>query len=267
MVKIFIDPGHGGRDPGATAGSLKEKDITLSIAKNIRKIIQTNGLKVSLKMSRTDDSTVSLAKRIQSANDWQADLFLSIHVNAGGGTGYEDYIHTSLSNQSKTAQIRNIIHKEISKYHTLRNRGKKKANFQVLRETTMPAILTENGFIDHPEDQKLLQSNVWLKSLSEGYVNAMIKALHLSTSVQGPKNDEPVYRVITGSFTHKENAKTRVKQLKQSGYDSFIDQVTVNNKKLFRVVSGSFAKKENANRLKSRLQNAGFSSFLMPYKI
>lgn len=267
MVKILLDAGHGGSDPGAISGNLKEKNITLKIAKNIESIIKSRKLNASIKMSRTKDTTVSLTKRVQKANDWQADLFLSIHVNSGGGTGYEDFIHRSLSNQSKTARLRHILHDEIIKHYELRNRGKKKANFQVLRETRMPAILTENGFIDHPKDRELLQNNAWLKSLSEGYVNGLIKAFNLSSSINNPGTNETMYRVVVGSFTHKQNAKIQVNQLEKSGYDSFIDQVTINNMTQYRVIVGSFARKKNAQKQKERLKNSGFASFILPFKI
>src|SRR5690625_7534012 len=84
-------------------------------------------------MTRTSDKTVSLNKRTSGANAWAADYFLSIHINSGGGTGYEDYIHSALSDNSHTANLRHTIHTEIVKLNSMRNRGKKKANFHVLR--------------------------------------------------------------------------------------------------------------------------------------
>src|SRR5690625_5546526 len=85
-------------------------------------------------MSRTTDKTLSLTQRTNDANSWGADYFLSIHINAGGGTGYEDYIYNgSVSN--KTVSIRNTMHAEIIKQiPDVRNRGKKTANFAVLRQ-------------------------------------------------------------------------------------------------------------------------------------
>src|SRR5690625_1323086 len=104
MVKIYIDAGHGGHDPGAVANGLREKDLTLKITKHVRDYLKNYNC--SVRMSRTNDKTLSLAQRTNDANRWGADFFLSIHINAGGGTGYEDYIYNGLSNSSKTAKIR-----------------------------------------------------------------------------------------------------------------------------------------------------------------
>lgn len=104
MVKIFLDPGHGGSDPGASAYGLQEKNLTLDIAKRIRNYLNNHYSGHSIKMSWTTDKTVSLSARTNEANRLGADFFLSVHINAGGGTGYEDYIHSSLSSKSQTAR-------------------------------------------------------------------------------------------------------------------------------------------------------------------
>ena len=94
MVKIFIDPGHGGTDPGAVGNGLLEKDLTLSISLKIRNLL--NGYEnTQVKLSRDKDITLSLKERTDMANAWGADYLLSVHINAGGGTGYEDFRHSS----------------------------------------------------------------------------------------------------------------------------------------------------------------------------
>lgn len=178
MVKIFIDPGHGGIDPGATGNGLLEKNITFQIATMIRDILSAEYSNVSVKMSRTGDQTVSPADRVRAANNWKADYFLSIHINAGGGTGYEDYIYKSAGNVTKAYQKN--MHEEITKLISFHNRGKKLANFEVLRETTMPAILTENGFIDHAQDSARLKSRSFLNQVARGHVNGLAKNFRLS---------------------------------------------------------------------------------------
>src|SRR5699024_10120128 len=109
MVKIFLDPGHGGIDAGAVGNGLLEKNVTLKIAIDIRKYLA--GYKnVSIKMSRTTDKTVTLTERTRMANNWGANYFLSIHINAGGGTGFESYIYRGLSITGTTANKRKTIH-------------------------------------------------------------------------------------------------------------------------------------------------------------
>src|SRR5690606_41103646 len=78
MAKVFIDAGHGGSDSGAVANGLKEKDLTLAIAKECEKALKAAGVQV--KMSRTGDTYPSLSARCQAANSWGADLFVSIHI-------------------------------------------------------------------------------------------------------------------------------------------------------------------------------------------
>jgi N-acetylmuramoyl-L-alanine amidase len=78
-MKLYLDPGHGGEDPGAQGNGLDEKDITLAIALKIRKIILADYENVEVKMSRTSDTAKSLAQRSSGANAWDADFFLSIH--------------------------------------------------------------------------------------------------------------------------------------------------------------------------------------------
>src|SRR5699024_296080 len=74
-MKLYLDPGHGGTDPGAQGNGIKEKDITLDIAKRIRAILTDEYDGIEVRMSRTDDSTKSLAERTNEANSWKADYF------------------------------------------------------------------------------------------------------------------------------------------------------------------------------------------------
>lgn len=104
MVKLFIDPGHGGTDPGAVGNGLQEKSLTLQIATRIKDILTLEYDNVSIRMSRTGDQTVSLSERTNAANAWGADFFLSVHINAGGGTGYEDYVYPGVGAPTTTYQ-------------------------------------------------------------------------------------------------------------------------------------------------------------------
>ena len=229
MVKIFIDAGHGGNDPGAVANGLKEKDLTLKIARKIRDKLK-DYQNVSVRMSRDGDKTVSLSARAKDANAWGADYFVSIHINAGGGTGFESFIYNG-SVSSATVANQNVVHAEIVKATGYRDRGKKRANFAVLRGTKMPAILTENGFIDHTADAKKLKDDAFLDKIAQGHVNGLAKALGLKKKPKPKPQPKPAtntkknvfFRVVTGSFTDRKNAEKRVAELKKAGFDSFID--------------------------------------------
>ncbi|MFS0673376.1 N-acetylmuramoyl-L-alanine amidase [Ornithinibacillus sp. 179-J 7C1 HS] len=245
MMKLYLDPGHGGSDPGAQGNGLVEKNITLDIALKIRNIITSRYEGVTVRMSRTSDTTKSLSERTNDANAWGADYYVSIHCNAfnGSAEGYEDYIHSNLSDTSQTARYRDILHEEITRVNGLRNRGKKKANFHVLRETTMPAILTENGFIDNAHDAALMRDNSWRQRVAEGHVNGIARAFNLQAASPDPSI---MYRIIAGSFQSRENAEERANYLKQNQIDAFVIPVTVSGNQWYRVQAGAFTDRENA---------------------
>lgn len=202
MVKIYLDPGHGGTDPGAIGNGLQEKNVTLSIANRMRSILVNEYSNATVRMSRTGDQTVELSQRTNDANAWGADYFLSIHINAGGGTGYEDYIHSALSDTSRTANLRHTIHSEIVKLNNMRNRGKKKANFHVLRETVMSAMLTENGFIDTKADADKMKQSSWLDSVARGHVNGLEKALGLTKKTGGGGSQQYIEILADSLWTY-----------------------------------------------------------------
>ncbi|AKO93243.1 N-acetylmuramoyl-L-alanine amidase [Priestia filamentosa] len=247
MVKIFIDPGHGGTDSGAVSNGLLEKNLTWQIASAVRNMLINEYEDVYVLMSRTGDQTVSLTARTNAANAWNADYYLSIHINAGGGTGYEDYVFPGIGAPTTTYQ--NLIHEEILKSVDFTNRGKKTANFHVLRETNMPAILTENGFIDNVNDVAKLRNASFITSIARGHVNGLARAFNLQR-----KQQASLFKVQIGAFSSRENAERLASEAKTKGFSSFI--ATENN--LFKVQIGAFSSRENAEALSIRAKNAGF---------
>src|SRR5699024_12680369 len=90
-VRIFIDPGHGGSDPGASANGLQEKDVTLDIALKTRDILNEQYSGHTVKLYRTEDITKSLNERTNEANNWGAQFFVSIHIYYNHATIYVSY--------------------------------------------------------------------------------------------------------------------------------------------------------------------------------
>lgn len=177
MVKIFIDPGHGGTDSGAVGNGLQEKNLTLQIAKKMQQLLQTYD-NVQVKLSRETDKTVSLRQRTDMANNWNADFLISVHINAGGGNGFETFIFPGIGGVTKRNQ--DILHAEVMKeLDGVYDRGKKRADFHMLRETKMDAILTENLFIDNASDAAKLKQTSILNKIAQGHVNGVVKAYGL----------------------------------------------------------------------------------------
>lgn len=210
-MKIMIDPGHGGRDTGAIGNGLQEKDVTLTISGHIRDFLLDEYKNVDIRMTRDSDVFVELSERAEMANQWNADYFMSIHVNAGGGTGFESYIHTTRTTGSVQAQ--DVIHPAIINAIEVRDRGKKDANFAVLRETRMPAILTENLFVDHSNDAVLLKDPSFLQLIARGHVTGLEQAFHLEKN----SSSNTLYRVIVdgtqvGAYEQHQNILDEVEK-------------------------------------------------------
>jgi N-acetylmuramoyl-L-alanine amidase len=183
-MKLVIDPGHGGTDTGATGNGLLEKNLTLQIATRVRDILCTNYM-VDIRMTRDTDVFISLSERARIANSFGADYFFSIHINAGGGTGYEDYIYIGLSDSSSGAAKQRTFHNAVvpvlQKY-VLPDRGRKKADYAVLRETSMDALLAEVAFIDS-SDANLLKNPQFIEDLSQAYAFGLAQILGLQANL------------------------------------------------------------------------------------
>ncbi|MFC4620580.1 N-acetylmuramoyl-L-alanine amidase [Camelliibacillus cellulosilyticus] len=257
VFKIYLDPGHGGSDPGASGNGIEEKNITLDIALRIRDILLDEYEGVEVKLSRATDTYIGLETRTDEANTWGADYFLSIHCNSFNGSahGYEDYIYIGLSDASSTAKYQDIIHEEVASINQLTERGTKKADFHVLRESSMPALLTENGYIDNDHDAALMKKSSWRQSVARGHVNGLARAFHLKRKTK----TERLYKVLAGSFKSRKNAQTRVTFLQSKGIDAMINRENLSDHLWYRVQAGAFRSKENAKALLVQVKRTGIA--------
>lgn len=172
-VLVVIDPGHNysGVDTGAAGNGLREQDITYYIAEKLKPILERNGFQVimtrnSLKENvSTESVSASLARRAEIANRSGADIFVSIHCNAGGGTGTETYYCTGSGDGKVFATF---LQSGLIDAVGLRNRGVKSARYAVLRNTNMTAALVETAFIDTAGDALYLGDPIQQQSFAEG---------------------------------------------------------------------------------------------------
>jgi len=161
MKKVFIDAGHGGEDNGAAWGGkydyLEEDDLNLAVSFLLRCELLLAGFEVRL--SREEDVFVSLADRTRMANAWAADLYVSVHADAfhketAKGISTHIYPHCSPDTKLLATWVQSEL---IKRFPGHTNRGIKKSNFHVLRETMMPAVLVECEFISNPSTRRFLK--------------------------------------------------------------------------------------------------------------
>ena len=187
---IFLDPGHGGSDTGAISQGVREKDLTLSVYNKVSSKLASLGFTVLT--SRTTDKDVDLVDRAEEANNAGADMLLSIHFNSGGrgvARGIETYYYQSqadIPSKINQANHNNPERLEKSKKLALKvqqnllyqtgasDRGVKRASFAVLRETSIPSILVELGFLDNPEELSKIRTSEYQDRLANGIVDGII---------------------------------------------------------------------------------------------
>lgn len=173
---IVIDAGHGGKDPGATGISgVLEKDVNLAIALRVDELLKQEPDIITV-MTRSEDTYPTLDERVKIANDLQADIFISIHANSGSATasGTE-----TLYTRDVSISLADAVHKYVIEAAGLNDRKVKHQNLKVTRETTMPAILLETGFLSNPLDEAVLKDSVVQDRIAAGIVAGIKEYLGL----------------------------------------------------------------------------------------
>lgn len=173
---VVIDPGHGGRDPGAVGiGELQEKVVVNDIAPKVAEILRKQG--VNVVMTRDSDIEVDLAPRVETAERANASLFISIHANAISMSrpdvnGLETFYASDAGHQ-----FANTVHETVLRAMGMRDRQVRSARFYVIRRTSMPAILIETGFVTGAEDSPNLAAPEWRDRMAEAIAQGIL--LHL----------------------------------------------------------------------------------------
>lgn len=177
---IVLDPGHGGHDIGTQSISkprYQEKSLNLVTAQFVKGFLQQLGYQVF--MTREDDTFISLDKRAQLANEKTPTLFVSIHYNSAPSAeaqGIEVFFYQSKEKQSRTLKSKRLaqaILKNVLTHTQAKSRGVKHANYAVIRETNMPAVLVEGGFVTNEAELQHLKDPTYLKKLAWGIVSGI----------------------------------------------------------------------------------------------
>ncbi|MGG4491559.1 N-acetylmuramoyl-L-alanine amidase [Metabacillus idriensis] len=232
-MKIAIDAGHGYTTSGKrTVDGMREYEFNRAVANEMRDLLSEYE-DVTILFTHSDTSDVPLKERTDKANNANSDVFVSIHANAfGSGTawnnakGIETYVHDSKPQESYA--LAEAVHKKLIEKTKREDRGVKLANFHVLRETKMQAILIECGFMTNQEDAQALKTAAYRKTCAQAIVEALAAFYKLKKKKAPPVVAAPtpqpgkLYKVQVGAFAEKENAVALANELKNKGYNAIV---------------------------------------------
>lgn len=204
--KVFLDPGHGGSDPGAGGNGIVEAKLNLEIANQVKAKLEAKGIDV--KMSRTTDNFISLSERPKLANEYGADVFVSIHHNSATATanGIETFYH---SNKSSEKPLSTELQTNMIKQTGAKDRGVKNNTFVVLSSGYMPSSLVEGGFMTNAQEASKLKDPAYKDKLSTGIANGIEDYLEKNINI-GLEEIPPTAQVAkTGTVINTDSLNVR----------------------------------------------------------
>jgi len=221
--RISVEVGHGGADPGAVCGNVREKDINLTVALELKRQLERHGAEVLI--SRLEDVNDKAADFFPKAKAFCPDIGISVHANAfdGKAAGFE--IFRSAGNfKTLSDSLCKRIESEVKALGQV-SRGVKDSGF-LMSSLPCPTAYCELGFLDSPEDYKKFDTPEKLRAFGKAYAKGILGYLGIDfieeTTVAETAKSRALYRVIAGSFSDKNNAEALAKSLKAKGVDCFI---------------------------------------------
>lgn len=201
MVRIMLDPGHGGSDPGAVGpGGVREKDLNLAVAQQVAQYLKSV---VEVRLTRWEDRSLGkdevsdLAARVAAAEEWPADYFIAVHCNSADAAarGAETY---ALAPGGQGERLAAAIQSRLVAETGLSDRGVRFARFYVLRKTSMPAVLVELGFLSNPAEERLLADPAFQRRAARALAGGVATFLGLTLP---PVAGYPVVPVVVRGKT------------------------------------------------------------------
>lgn len=191
MSKVFIGVGHGGKDPGAVAGGLLEKDVNLVMALEMAQVLTRHGVEAAL--SRTVDEDDTLQEELREAKAFAPDLAVEIHNNAGGGDGFEVYVQTGVY-AKESRKLAGLIEGQVKQIGQ-NSRGIKtklmqggQDYFGWLRLNQCPAVLCEGAFLDS-KDREIISTQERQQAFGQAYAKAVLEYLGIPYQGKKPNPD------------------------------------------------------------------------------
>lgn len=240
ILKVILDAGHGYNTAGkrTSDGSMREFEFNAEVAEIAKGMLnEYQNVQVHFTHDPTGKTDVSLDKRCEYANKIMADVFVSIHANAFGdgswnnSDGIETYVYPTKPKEATALATK--VQKNLIVQTGRDNRGVRTANFQVLRETKMTAILVECGFMTNKEEAALLKTRAYREKCARAIVDGLVAQYGLKLKPKPKPAPKPAakpapakgYFVQVGYFSNKDNAENLVELLDKKGFDAIIKPV------------------------------------------
>ncbi len=249
-AKIILDAGHGGSDPGAVYLGRQEKDDNLRLALAVGELLQRDGVEVMY--TRVDDIYQTPFEKAEIGNRSGADYFISIHRNAmpvpGSASGAETLVYENSGVDRVLAGNinNNLVKAGLSDLGVIERPG-----LVVLRQTQMPAVLVEAGFIDSDIDNQLFDQN--FDAIARAVADGILE------TVREEKAEPLYYQVQVGAYTDQDTASRQVDQLLAQGFPAFI----VYDNGYYKVRVGAFTNMNYAVDMERRLRQYGYNTFMV----
>ena len=255
--KVIIDAGHGGVEPGAIYEGRKEKNDTLQLAFDLGNALERRGIQVEY--TRVNDVYDSPYEKAAIANRSGADFFISLHRNAmpvpGSASGVETLVYEKDSPAGKLAKN---IQTELVQIGWKDLGVRERPGLIVLKNTKMPAVLIEAGFIDNPEDNTFFDTKS--AATADAIADGVLMTFQELDRISPHSGEESgFYMVQTGVFRRREYAEEELQELRERGYPAFL----IAKNGLYYVRAGAFRNLENAIAQERQLRQQGFATYIV----
>lgn len=255
--KVIIDAGHGGVEPGAVYEGRKEKDDTLQLAFDLGSALEQRGIQVEY--TRVTDVYDTPYEKAAIANQSDADIFVSLHRNAtqipGSASGIMSLVY---ADTGVPALLARNINSELASVGWADLGVSERPGLVVLRQTKMPAVLVEVGFIDNPADNAFFDAN--MAATADAIADGILHTFEELERRPATSGEEPgFYMVQTGTFRRREYAEEELRELEEQGFPGFM----VAKNGLYYVRSGAFRNLDNAIERERQLKQLGYNPMIV----
>lgn len=255
--KVIIDAGHGGQEPGAVYNGRMEKNDTLQLAFDVGNALERRG--ISVEYTRVNDVYDSPYEKAAMANASDGDLFLSLHRNSmpvpGTASGVESLVYEKTG---PAGMFGRNIGEALEAIGWVNLGVKERPGLVVLKNTKIPAVLVEVGFINNERDNEFLDEN--MAATADAIADGVLRTFEELDGKNTPQTESPgLYVVQTGVYRLRRNAEAEVQQLRELGAPAYM----VAQNGLFYVRAGAFRELDHAVRMEQSLRRLGYSTVIL----